>query len=160
MLVCRDFNGLVLHHFFTHFLPLFIPISHFLVFAACILLLHPIGLSHHPWQLSEMEESILAIETHIDPLTRSPHPKPADSWQKIKGDKKKSQPSALFFSAPPLRYHNYQQYRSLLHTLVPPFSFLMMIPAIFHLTLFTPDNISSTSDVTFLCVCSTVQHFF
>lgn len=42
-------------------------------------------------------------------------PKPADSRQKIKGDKKKSTLSS-FHPSPPLRYHNHQQYRSFLQS--------------------------------------------
>lgn len=80
---------------------------------------------------------------------RNPHrsarpqstPKPADSRQKIKGDKKKKSTLSSFLPSPPLRYHNHQQYRSLLHSLVSlpssqsylpfsisPFSLLTTLP--------------------------------
>lgn len=87
-------------------------------------------------------------------------PKPADSWQKIKGDKKKKrQPSALFFPPHP----SIPSRPSTLQVTPPlfgPSPFLMITLPIFHLTLFCPDNPSPISDVTVPCVCSPVQHFF
>lgn len=69
-------------------------------------------------------------------------PKPADSQQKIKGDKKKVIPQLFSFLPNPLLSQP-SKYRSLLHSLVPS-SFSAIIPAIFHLTLFSPGNISLT----------------
>lgn len=115
------------------------------------------------WQLSEMEERILAIETHIDPLGRSPHPNLLTPGRKKRETKKKSRPSALF-SPPHAKPHPSTLSRpSTLQVAPPPFgpsSFLMIVLPIFHLTPSSPDNPSPTSDAPVPCVCGPVQHFF
>lgn len=94
-----------------------------------------------------MEARILAVETHIDPFGLQSTPKPADSWQKIKGSNKKTKNKTgipqLFSSLHVPSTINHQYYTSLLHSFV-------LLPASssyspFPLSPSLPDNTSHRS---------------
>lgn len=138
----------------------------FIILFPCFCCLHPSPPSH-----SSITPSVAVVRdggeySGYRNSHRSVHPqstpKHADSRQKIKGDQKKKKKkwtlSSFLLSPPPLL----SQSSTILVTpsLFGPSSLLTIRPAIFHLTPFSSDNTSPISDVTFLRVCSPVQHFF
>lgn len=103
--------------FFSLFL---LPFCHSLVFAASLQSFSSVPLVYHAIMVVVRDGGEYSgyRNSHRSARPQST-PKPADSRQKIKERQKKSKPSALFFPLHPSCYHNHQQYRSLLHSLVP-----------------------------------------